>query len=52
MGGEEFGHSWLRVTHGDATNEGLATIGEAYLRTHQVYIENDNRTIWLGTLTR
>ena len=52
IGGEEFAHSWLRVTHGDAIGNANATIGESYLCTHQVYIANDTQTIWLGTLIR
>jgi len=52
IGGEEFAHSWLRVTHGDDIQQDDAGIGLSYLRTHQVYIANDTQTIWLGTLIR
>lgn len=49
IGGEEFNAPWISVAHRPNLGGAGASIGETYLRHHQVYIDNDNDTLWLGT---
>lgn len=50
IGGETFGGSWLRVAKVAEFSGADAVIGENYLRTHQVFIDNAAGKIYLGTV--
>lgn len=57
IGGEDFGATWLGAASSKSfkmsespygSQSADAFIGEDYLRDHEVYIANENQTIWLG----
>jgi predicted aspartyl protease len=49
IGGEVFDSTWIVVRPHAYYGEADALIGESYLHTHQVYINNATNTVWLGT---
>jgi predicted aspartyl protease len=49
IGGEVFASPWISVRPHASYGEPDALIGESYLHTHQVYINNETNTVWLGT---
>jgi hypothetical protein len=50
IGGEVFFAShWIVARPHAYYNEPDALIGESYLHTHQVYINSETNTVWLGT---